>query len=44
MQVLITNGNLEQVDDGIEFVIKTDKTVLDGYAYLNFRTIYRFQG
>ncbi|KIJ15505.1 hypothetical protein PAXINDRAFT_77177 [Paxillus involutus ATCC 200175] len=27
--VLITNGNLDLVDDGIEFVIKTDKSVLD---------------
>jgi len=28
--VLITNGNLDLVDDGIEFVIKTDKQYLDG--------------
>ncbi|KIJ65905.1 hypothetical protein HYDPIDRAFT_109989 [Hydnomerulius pinastri MD-312] len=28
--VLITNGNLELVDDGIQFVIKTEKSVLDG--------------
>ncbi|KZT01462.1 ribonuclease H-like protein [Laetiporus sulphureus 93-53] len=27
--VLITNGNLELVDDGIEFVIRTEKEVLD---------------
>ncbi|KAI0753058.1 oligoribonuclease [Daedaleopsis nitida] len=27
--VLITNGNLELVDDGISYVIKTDKEVLD---------------
>lgn len=28
--VLITNGNLELVDDGIDFIIKTDKAALDG--------------
>ncbi|CAA7258998.1 unnamed protein product [Cyclocybe aegerita] len=28
--VLITNGNLETVDPGIEYVIKTEKAVLDG--------------
>ncbi|KAH6913950.1 oligoribonuclease, partial [Coprinopsis sp. MPI-PUGE-AT-0042] len=28
--VLITNGNLELVDEGIEFIIKTDKGILDG--------------
>ncbi|KAH9922073.1 ribonuclease H-like domain-containing protein [Fomitopsis serialis] len=27
--VLITNGNLDLVDDGIEYVIRTDKAVLD---------------
>ncbi|GBE81295.1 hypothetical protein SCP_0310220 [Sparassis crispa] len=27
--VLITNGNLELVDEGIEFVIHTDQAVLD---------------
>ncbi|CAL1711328.1 unnamed protein product [Somion occarium] len=27
--VLITNGNLELVDEGIQYVIKTDKAVLD---------------
>ncbi|KAH8828218.1 ribonuclease H-like domain-containing protein [Flagelloscypha sp. PMI_526] len=27
--VVITDGNLEPVDDGIEFVIRTDKEVLD---------------
>ncbi|KAI9465290.1 ribonuclease H-like domain-containing protein [Lactarius psammicola] len=27
--VLITNGNLEVVDDGLEFVIRTEKSVLD---------------
>ncbi|KAJ9094317.1 hypothetical protein QFC19_008002 [Naganishia cerealis] len=30
--VIITNGNLEPVDDGIEYVIKTDKEVLDKYV------------
>jgi Exonuclease len=29
-QVIITNGNLDLVDDGIQFVIRTDKEVLDG--------------
>ncbi|KAJ7039068.1 ribonuclease H-like domain-containing protein [Mycena alexandri] len=28
--VLITNGNLELVDEGIEFIIRTDKKALDG--------------
>ncbi|KAG8922094.1 hypothetical protein FRC01_014491 [Tulasnella sp. 417] len=28
--VLITNGNLEVVDEGVEFVIKTEKEALDG--------------
>ncbi|KAG9008961.1 hypothetical protein FRB94_005526 [Tulasnella sp. JGI-2019a] len=28
--VLITNKDLELVDDGVEFVIRTDKSVLDG--------------
>jgi oligoribonuclease (3'-5' exoribonuclease) len=27
--VIITNGNLDPVDEGIEYVIKTDKEVLD---------------
>jgi oligoribonuclease len=27
--VLITNGDLQLVDEGIEFVVKTDKAVLD---------------
>jgi hypothetical protein len=31
-KVIITNGHLELVDDGVEFVIKTDKAVLDRYA------------
>lgn len=28
--VLVTNGNLEMVDEGVEFVIKTEKEILDG--------------
>ncbi|KAF5321918.1 hypothetical protein D9619_001968 [Psilocybe cf. subviscida] len=28
--VLITNGNLDIVDEGLEYVIKTDKALLDG--------------
>ncbi|KAL0955785.1 hypothetical protein HGRIS_001999 [Hohenbuehelia grisea] len=28
--VIITNGNLETVDEGIQYVIKTDKAALDG--------------
>ena len=31
LQVIITNGNLELVDDGINFVIHTEKTVLDKF-------------
>jgi len=30
-QVLITNGNLDVVDDGLEFVIRTEKPVLDKF-------------
>jgi len=30
--VIITNGRLEPVDDGIEYVIQTPKEVLDGSA------------
>ena len=33
-QVLITNGNLDLVDDGIEYVIRTDKKYLDGSVIL----------
>ena len=29
LQVLITNGNLELVDDGVEYIIHTDKQILD---------------
>ena len=29
--MIITNGNLELVDDGIEFVIHTEKAVLDKF-------------
>lgn len=32
--MIITNGNLNPVDDGIEFVIKRDKSTLDKYAHL----------
>ncbi|KAH9485482.1 Oligoribonuclease [Psilocybe cubensis] len=28
--VLITNGNLDIVDEGLQYVIKTDKSYLDG--------------
>lgn len=31
LQVIITNGNLEAVDDGLEFVIRTEKAVLDKF-------------
>jgi oligoribonuclease len=31
VQVIITNGNLEVVDDGIEFVIRAEKAVLDKF-------------
>lgn len=27
--VIITNGHLEPVDEGIEYIIKTDKDILD---------------
>jgi hypothetical protein len=28
-QVLITDGNLELVDEGIQYIVKTDKPILD---------------
>ena len=31
--VIITNGNLDRVDEGIEYVIKTDKDVLDRFVH-----------
>ena len=33
IQVIITNGNLEVVDDGLEFVIHAEKAVLDKFDY-----------
>jgi len=33
--VLITNGNLELVDAGIEYIIKTDKKHLDGLGSIS---------
>ena len=32
LKVLITNGNLETVDEGISYIVKTDKEVLDKYV------------
>lgn len=32
-KVLITNGDLEIVDSGIEYVIRTDKKLLDGLVF-----------
>lgn len=42
-KVLITNGNLKLVDPGIEYVIRTDKEVLDGLVFnlSNLFTFYR---
>jgi len=31
-QVLLTNGNLELIDEGIEFVVNVDKESLDRYV------------
>jgi hypothetical protein len=31
IQVLITNGNLDVVDDGLQFVIHAEKSVLDKF-------------
>ena len=31
--MLITNGDLELVDDGINYVIRTEKEVLDGCVF-----------
>ena len=33
LQAIVTDGNLDAVDDGIEFVIQRDKAVLDKYAH-----------
>jgi oligoribonuclease len=30
--VIITNGHLEPVDEGINYIIKTDKDILDKYV------------
>lgn len=32
LQVIITDGNLEPVHGGVQYVIRTDQAVLDGYA------------
>lgn len=31
-QVLITDGNLEVVDEGVEYIVHAEKSVLDGSA------------
>lgn len=33
VQIIITDGDLDPVDEGIEYVIRTDKDVLDGYVF-----------
>ncbi|KAI9566646.1 ribonuclease H-like domain-containing protein [Boletus coccyginus] len=37
--VIITNGNLDPVDDGIEFVIKRDRSILDKYVRFHFHAL-----
>ena len=32
LQVVITNGDLERVDDGINLVIRREKEILDKYV------------
>jgi len=32
--VIITNGHLEPVDEGIEFIIRTDKSILDKWVHI----------
>ena len=39
-KVLITNGDLEIVDPGIEYVIQTDKEVLDGLVFNLFHVFH----
>lgn len=34
--VIITNGHLEPVDEGMEYIIKTDKDILDKYVGIPF--------
>jgi oligoribonuclease len=36
MQVIITDGNLQKVDEGIQYVIQTDKEHLDTQVSLSF--------
>lgn len=36
--VIITNGHLEPVDEGISYIIKTEKDVLDKWVVLQFRS------
>ena len=38
--VIITNGRLEPVDEGIEYIIKTPKPVLDRYVSLLLPRLY----
>lgn len=33
VQIIITDGDLNPVDEGIEYVIRTDKDALDGYVF-----------
>lgn len=42
IQVLITNGNLKIVDEGLEFVIKTEKSVLERSVHVNNGISTRF--
>jgi oligoribonuclease (3'-5' exoribonuclease) len=37
--VIITNGNLDVVGDGIEFVIKRDRSILDKYVPFHFHAL-----
>lgn len=39
-QVLITNGNLELVDEGVEYVIRLDKKYLDGFVSTHVHSVY----
>jgi oligoribonuclease (3'-5' exoribonuclease) len=40
LQIVITNGNLDVVDDGLEFVVRTEKAVLDKFdSFPHFQSV-----
>lgn len=39
-QVLITNGDLELVDEGVSYIIRTDKEILDKYVVFLYSHVF----